>query len=326
MTRSRSFEDLKQDVKNMGLLLFRTRDELRAEFKNYINSNLIDSVKEQMMESNWIQGMIESAVKNTRLIKELELTRLFLKEEKETKKAFRAENTRLQSELSGLSQGKNQRFDMLLNRVNQLENVVKEQRKIIDVLHKNNQILVQDLKSLNIATSVVFTYMKSQGVTQSDFDEYHKSTINGSNVPPNPKTPPKKTESSEPIKVKRKDIEDQGCIVIDRPRDFEREAFRDSVQLYGISSRRLSEILGVNYNQPSRVVGRIQDYIKEKHPTKQVYIKVKLVKYGKNGADKILYFPLPTTRNFLDIDPQKILPWSPEVRQAVLNETAIIED
>lgn len=231
------------------------------------------------------------------------------------------------------------------HKLDELEEVVYNQGREIDSLKKElkDSIIRQSQKNahLDIAQArtvgtigCVLTYLKSIGLTDELLMEIAKKGIQDLEsiglqkkqelvVPP---VPEKKVSSDKKISVYRKDIENQGEYVIDRPHDFKRSAFRNSVKLYGISKRALADLLGVSVNKPDQIKGRIQDWIKEDFPNKPIYIKVRLVKYGEKGEDKVLFFPPSESFGFLQIEPKNWQPWRSDVRQAVLNGTATIID
>jgi hypothetical protein len=138
---------------------------------------------------------------------------------------------------------------------------------------------------------------------------------------------PVMTVNNEIVTVYRQDIENQGEITIFM-KDFKRKAYRDMLENYGISRNSLARLLDVSPNTPDRIKGRIQDYMAEKHPSIPVHVKIRLSRYGIKGDDVTMFFPLEETRksNLRFFLPEKLNPWEPRIRQAILKGTANIVD
>jgi hypothetical protein len=137
---------------------------------------------------------------------------------------------------------------------------------------------------------------------------------------------PRATSTEEkPIRVKRSLIENQGEYIFDDPEKNKSHEFHEYVKAHGISTRDIAQILGVPQNTLNHIKGRIQDYIKEKHPDKPIYVKVKLIGYGKKGDDIVKFFPQNIAWTLLGISEETTEPWEPKIRRAVLSGSAIIE-
>ena len=329
----RSYEELTEDVKNVVQELLRTRNDLRAEFKNYINSNLIDSVKEQMMESSWIQGMIETAVKNTPLIKELQAVRTLLREEKKTKNSLRIENDNLKSNQNTEKYGVNPKIKELTNQVNELTEIVEQLKNQInkntEIQSRNNMFVEKTISEILLQNKTLYLCLKEQGLTEDIYlDTRQRVTDEYTNQKPNTAIVGKKKDETTvtPIRVKRSLIENQGEYIFDNPEKIKKPEFREGVETHGISKRTLAKKLGVAINTPENAKGRIQDYIKEKHPGKDIYVRVKLKGYGDKGQDVVKFFPQLIAWTLLDISESRTEPWTAKVRQAILNGTVILED
>jgi len=137
---------------------------------------------------------------------------------------------------------------------------------------------------------------------------------------------PRATSTEEkPIRVKRSLIENQGEYIFDDPKKNKSAAFRHSVETLGMTKKGLARLLGMKSpNEPDSIKGRIQDYIAEKHPDVEVYVKVRIIGYD-NGKDVVLFFLRKYAQSLLSIWEKQTEPWSPKIRQAILNGTAILE-
>jgi hypothetical protein len=162
----------------------------------------------------------------------------------------------------------------------------------------------------------IFTAFQAHG-------EVLQLLIEQSGMPIVPKEPTEKAQ--EPIRVKRSLIENQGEYIFDNPKRIKTPEFRLGVKTHGISKGSLAHKLGLSINTPENNKGRIQDYIAEKHPGKDIYVRVKLIGYGDKGQNVVLFFPQLIAWTLLDISEKTTEPWSPKIRQAILNGTAIIE-
>lgn len=196
----------------------------------------------------------------------------------------------------------------------ELESEIKSlKRQINELKYENEKQHIELYERANRTSQLVL----AQGQGFELLTKIAKSKNQGDEKPEKP---------TEPIYVRKTEIENQGELIYNRPSDFKRKAFRESISRFGISKRKLTELLGVSVNTPDRIKGRIQDYIAEKHPDKPIYVKIRLVKYGNNHEDVVLYFPHERVFGLFGIPSKVTEPWETEVRQAILGGTAILKD
>jgi hypothetical protein len=137
--------------------------------------------------------------------------------------------------------------------------------------------------------------------------------------------PAPKNSPEKPVIVSRKILEEQKCFVFNNPKEYDKKAWRASVD-QGLSKRAIANLLGMkSVNDPDRIKGRIQDYIAENHPDKDIYVRVKIIGYD-NGKDVVRFYKPEPAQGLFNIPIEKIQPWEPHIRQAIENKTAIFTE